>query len=79
MYTGNSPGNIAPADAGKSPKPSTEGRPGTEERFRLIPQRTGPFTIQYLVIDAHHSEIVATYPTMSAAMAHRDRLDPVSP
>ena len=35
--------------------------------------------IQYLVIDAHHNEIVATYPKMSEAMDHRDRLDTVSP
>jgi hypothetical protein len=50
----------------------------SKERWRLIPQRTGPFTIQYLVIDAHHNEIVATYPKMSEAMDHRDRLDPVN-
>jgi hypothetical protein len=47
----------------------------SKERWRLVPQRTGPFTIQYLVIDAHHNEIVATHPKMSEAMDHRDRLD----
>jgi hypothetical protein len=36
-------------------------------------------SIQYLLIDAHHNEIVATYPKMSEAMDHRDRLDTVSP
>jgi hypothetical protein len=50
----------------------------SKERWRLIPQRTGPMSIQYLVIDAHHNEIVATYPKMSEAMDHRDRLDAVS-
>lgn len=50
----------------------------SKERWRLIPQRTGPFTVQYLVIDAHHNEIVATHPKMSEAMDHRDRLDAVS-
>jgi hypothetical protein len=68
-----------PADnspAAKPPKPLTEGR---RERWLIIAQRIGPMSIQHLLIDAHHSEIVATYPTMSAAMAHRDRLDPVSP
>ena len=71
------------------PQPSTNGRPGlaprdhdsiywSKERWRIIPQRIGPMSIQYLLIDAHHNEIVATYPKMSEAMDHRDRLDPVS-
>jgi hypothetical protein len=47
----------------------------SKERWRIIPQRTGQFTVQYLVIDAHHNEIVATYPKLSEAMDHRDRLD----
>jgi hypothetical protein len=47
----------------------------SKERWRIIPQRTGQFTVQYLVIDAHHNEIVATYTKMSEAMDHRDRLD----
>jgi hypothetical protein len=47
----------------------------SKERWRIIPQRTGQFTVQYLVLDAHHNEIVATYPKMSEAMDHRDRLD----
>jgi hypothetical protein len=51
----------------------------SKERWRIVPQRIGPMSIQYLLIDAHHNEIVATYPKMSEAMAHRDRLDPVSP
>jgi hypothetical protein len=51
----------------------------SKERWRIIPQRTGPMSIQYLLIDARHSEIVATYPKMSEAMAHRDGLDSVSP
>jgi hypothetical protein len=46
----------------------------SKERWRIIPQRLGPLSIQYLVIDAHHNEIVATYPKMSEAMDHRDRL-----
>ena len=32
-------------------------------------------SIQYLLIDAHHNEIVGTYPKMSEAMDHRDRLE----
>jgi hypothetical protein len=47
----------------------------SKERWRIIPQRLGPMSIQYLVVDAHHNEIVATYPKMSEAMDHRDRLD----
>ena len=47
----------------------------SRERWRIIPQRLGPMSIQYLVIDAHHNEIVATYPKMSEAMDHRDRLE----
>jgi hypothetical protein len=50
----------------------------SKERWRIIPQRLGPMSIQYLVIDAHHNEIVATCPKMSGAMDHRDRLDAVS-
>jgi hypothetical protein len=50
----------------------------SKERWRIIPQRLGPMSIQYLVIDAHHNEIVATHPKMSEAMDHRDRLDAVS-
>ena len=47
----------------------------SRERWRIIPQRLGPLSIQYLVIDAHHNEIVAQYPKMSEAMDHRDRLE----
>jgi hypothetical protein len=47
----------------------------SKERWRIIPQRLGPLSIQYLVIDAHHNELVAQYPNLSEAMAHRDRLD----
>jgi hypothetical protein len=48
----------------------------SKERWRIIPQRLGKMSIQYLLIDAHHNEIVAQYRKMSEAMAHRDRLDP---
>ena len=51
----------------------------SKERWRLIPQRTGPFTIQYLVIDTYENEIVSTHAKMSDVMASRDALDPVSP
>jgi hypothetical protein len=51
----------------------------SKERWRLIPQRTGPFSIQYLVIDTYENEIVGTHAKMSEAMAQRDALDPVSP
>jgi hypothetical protein len=47
----------------------------SKERWRIVPQRLGPLSIQYLLIDAHHDEIVATYPKMSEAMDHRLRLD----
>jgi hypothetical protein len=51
----------------------------SRERYRLIPQRTGSFTIQYLVIDTYENEIVGAHTKMSDAMAQRDALDPVSP
>jgi hypothetical protein len=51
----------------------------SKERWRIIPQRIGPMSIQYLLIDAHHNELVAQYPKMSEAIAQRDRLDPASP
>jgi hypothetical protein len=66
---------------GKSPAPlpqPTRDRDSiyySKERWRIIPQRLGPMSIQYLVIDAHHNEIVATYPKLSEAMDHRDRLE----
>jgi hypothetical protein len=66
--------------AAPSPQPSAD-RDSiyfSRERWRIIAQRLGPMSIQYLVIDAHHNEIVATYPKMSEAMDHRDRLDPVN-
>jgi hypothetical protein len=47
----------------------------SKERWRLISQRTGRFTVQYLVIDTYENEIVGTYPKLSSAMAHRDRLE----
>jgi hypothetical protein len=34
----------------------------------------GSMSVQYLLIDSHHDEIVATYPKMSEAMDHRDQL-----
>ena len=37
----------------------------SKERWRIIPQRLGPMSIQYLVIDAHHNEIVGTHAKMS--------------
>jgi hypothetical protein len=46
----------------------------SRERWRIVAQRLGPMSVQYLLIDSHHDEIVATYSTMSNAMAHRDRL-----
>jgi hypothetical protein len=51
----------------------------SKEHYRLIPQRTGPLTIQYLVIDTYENELVGTHTKMSDAMAQRDALDPVSP
>lgn len=50
----------------------------SKERYRLIPQRTGPFTIQCLVIDSYENEIVGTHARMADAMAQRDALDPVT-
>ncbi len=47
----------------------------SKERWRIIAQRLGPMSVQYLLIDSHHNEIVATYPKMSEAMDHRDRLE----
>ena len=47
----------------------------SKERWRIVPQRLGPTSIQYLVIDAHHNEIVGTHSKMSEAMDHRDRLE----
>jgi hypothetical protein len=49
----------------------------SKERWRLIPQRTGPLTVQYLVVDTYENEIVGTHAKMSDAMAQRDALDPL--
>jgi hypothetical protein len=49
----------------------------SKERYRLIPQRTGQFTVQYLVIDSYENEIVGTHAKMMDAMAQRDALDQV--
>jgi hypothetical protein len=74
--------SIAPA--AETPHPSCKHVPApcdrdsiyySKERWRILPQRLGPLSIQYLVIDAHHNEIAATYPKMSEAMDHRDRLE----
>lgn len=46
----------------------------SRERYRLIPQRTGPLSIQYLVIDSYENEIVGTHAKMSDAMAQLDGL-----
>jgi hypothetical protein len=48
----------------------------SKERYRLIPQRTGPLAIQYLVFDSYENEIVGTHKLISQAMAQRDELDP---
>jgi hypothetical protein len=48
----------------------------SRERWRIIPQRLGPFTVQYLVIDSYENEIVGTHAKMADAMAQRDGLDP---
>ncbi|MGO9994697.1 MAG: hypothetical protein ACLPTF_19570 [Steroidobacteraceae bacterium] len=48
----------------------------SKERWRIVPQRLGPFSIQYLVIDSYHNEIVGTHARMADAMAQRDALDP---
>lgn len=50
----------------------------SKERYRIIPQRLGPFAVQYLVIDSFLNEIVGTHARMADAMAQRDVLDPVS-
>ena len=82
-----------PSTADPSPHPRQPSRPRvretglidkdsiyySKERYRLIPQRTGPLSIQYLVIDTYENEIVGTHARMSDAMAQRDALDPVSP
>jgi hypothetical protein len=49
----------------------------SKERWRIVPQRLGPLSIQYLVIDSYYNEIVGTHAKMSDAMAQRDALDPV--
>jgi hypothetical protein len=49
----------------------------SKERYRIIPQRLGPLSIQYLLIDTFENEIVSTHALMSAAMAQRDLLDPI--
>jgi hypothetical protein len=49
----------------------------SKERWRIIPQRLGPMSIQYLLIDTYENEIVGTHAKMSDAMAQRDALDPV--
>ena len=49
----------------------------SRERYRIIPQRTGALSIQYLVIDSFENEIIGTHARMTAAMAQRDTLAPV--
>ena len=49
----------------------------SKERYRIIPQRLGPLSIQHLVVDSYENEIVGTHALMSDAIAHRDTLDPV--
>jgi hypothetical protein len=44
-------------------------------RWRIVPQRLGPLSTQYLLIDSFHDEIIVAYSTLSNAMAHRDRLE----
>ena len=48
----------------------------SKERWRIIAQRLGPMSIQYLVIDSYENEIVGTHKLISQAMAQRDELDP---
>lgn len=48
----------------------------SKERYRIIPQHTGPLSIQHLVIDTYENEIVGTHARMADAMAQRERLDP---
>jgi hypothetical protein len=69
--------NIAPTVAAEPPQPSIDRDSiyWSKERWRIIAQRLGPMSIQYLLIDSHHNEIVATYPKMSSAMDLRDRLE----
>jgi hypothetical protein len=50
----------------------------SKERWRIVPQRLGPFSIQYLVVDSYQNEIVGTHAKMADAMTQRDTLDPVS-
>jgi hypothetical protein len=47
----------------------------SKERWRIIPQTLGLMSVQYLLVDAHHNEIVATCKKMSEAMAFRDRIE----
>ena len=49
----------------------------SKERYRIIPQRLTAFSVQYLLVDSFENEIVSTHALMSAAMAERDRLDPM--
>jgi hypothetical protein len=62
--------------AAPSPRPSADRNSiyWSKERWRILAQRLGPMSVQYLLTDSHHDEIVATYPKMSEAMGHRDRL-----
>ena len=50
----------------------------SKERYRIIPQRLGPLSIQYLLVDTFENEIRSTHANMSDAMAERDLLDPVN-
>jgi hypothetical protein len=49
----------------------------SKERYRIVPQRLTAFSVQYLLVDSFEDEIVLTHAALSAAMAERDRLDPV--
>ena len=65
------------APAAPSPQPSADRNSiyWSKVRWRIVPQRLGPLSTQYLLIDSFHDEIIAAYSTMSNAMAHRDRLE----
>jgi hypothetical protein len=68
--------SAAPSAAATPPRPSADRDSiyWSKERWRIVAQQLGPMSVQYLLIDSHHDEIVATYPKMSSAMDHRDRL-----
>jgi hypothetical protein len=71
----NTDGTLSTAAAPPRPSADCNSIYWSKVRWRIVPQRLGPLSTQYLLIDSFHDEIIVAYSTMSNAMDHRDRLE----